>query len=71
MNKKPTQADIIKDTINGYLDKGFIDKSEIYTRVVDELGVPRPTVRRCAKEFNKELLMKVQILSYDSRGKSY
>jgi hypothetical protein len=33
--------------------------------VVDELGVPRPTVRRVARDLRTELLQKIQILQSD------
>ena len=59
------QSTIIKEAINSYLDKGVTDKQDIYTKVVDELGVPRPTVRRVARDLRTELLHKIQILQSD------
>lgn len=47
------------------LDKGMTDKQEIYTKVVESLGVPRPTVRRVARDLRTELEVKVEILSSD------
>jgi len=47
---RTNQSTIIKEAINSYLDKGVTDKQDIYTKVVDELGVPRPTVRRVARD---------------------
>jgi hypothetical protein len=44
------------------LDKGLTDKQDIYTKVVEELGVPRPTVRRVARDLRNELLQKIKIL---------
>ena len=41
------------------MDKGATDKQDIYTKVVDDLGVPRPTVRRVARDLRNELLAKV------------
>ena len=49
------------------LDKGVTDKQDIYTKVVDELGVPRPTVRRVARDLRNELLDKIQILQSDTK----
>ena len=49
------------------LDKGVTDKQDIYTKVVDELGVPRPTVRRVARDLRNELLEKIQILQSDTK----
>lgn len=53
---------MIKEAINSYLDKGITDKQDIYTKVVDDLGVPRPTVRRVARDLQTELLEKIKIL---------
>jgi len=47
------------------LERGVTDKQDIYTKVVDELGVPRPTVRRVARDLRTELLQKIQILQSD------
>ena len=62
---RTNQSTIIKEAINSYLDKGITDKHDIYTKVVDELGVPRPTVRRVARDLRTELLQKIQILQSD------
>jgi argonaute-like protein implicated in RNA metabolism and viral defense len=62
---RTNQSTIIKEAINSYLDKGVTDKQDIYTKVVDELGVPRPTVRRVARDLRTELLQKMQILQSD------
>ena len=58
---RTNQSTIIKEAINSYLEKGVTDKQDIYTKVVDELGVPRPTVRRVARDLRTELLQKIQI----------
>ncbi len=59
---RTTQSTSIKQAINELLDKGFTDKQDIYTKVVEELGVPRPTVRRVARDLRNELLQKIKIL---------
>ncbi len=59
---RTNQSTVIKEAINSYLDKGLTDKQDIYTKVVDELGVPRPTVRRVARDLRNELLDKIKIL---------
>ncbi|HXX05893.1 MAG TPA: hypothetical protein VEJ68_03625 [Candidatus Bathyarchaeia archaeon] len=59
---RTTQSTNIKQAINQLLDKGFTDKQDIYTKVVEELGVPRPTVRRVARDLRNELLQKIKIL---------
>ncbi len=57
---RTNQSTVIKAAINSLLDKGVTDKQDIYTKVVDELGVPRPTVRRVARDLRNELLEKIQ-----------
>ena len=47
---RTNQSTVIKAAINSLLDKGVTDNQDIYTKVVDELGVPRPTVRRVARD---------------------
>ncbi len=59
---RTTQSTSIKQAINNLLDKGFTDKQDIYSKVVEELGVPRPTVRRVARDLRNELLQKIKIL---------
>jgi len=59
---RTNQSTVIKEAINSYLNKGLTDKQDIYTKVVDELGVPRPTVRRVARDLRNELLDKIKIL---------
>lgn len=69
MNRTNQNA-IIKEAINSYLDKGVTDKQDIYTKVVDDLGVPRPTVRRVARDLRTEFLQKIQILQSEMRKAS-
>ncbi len=59
---RTNQSTIIKQAINSFLDKGLTDKQDIYSKVVEELGVPRPTVRRVARDLRNELLEKIKIL---------
>ncbi len=63
---RTNQSTIIKDAINSCLDNGLSDKQDIYSKVVDELGVPRPTVRRVARDLRNELLTKIKILQSDT-----
>jgi len=65
---RTNQSTIIKQTINSFLDKGITDKQDIYTKVVDELGVPRPTVRRVARDLRNELLEKIKILQSETQS---
>lgn len=64
---RTNQSTVIKAAINSLLDKGVTDKQDIYTKVVDELGVPRPTVRRVARDLRNELLEKIQILQSETK----
>lgn len=63
---RTNQSTVIKEAINAYLNKGLTDKQDIYSKVVDELGVPRPTVRRVARDLRNELLAKIKILQSDT-----
>ncbi len=62
---RTNQSTIIKEAINSFLNKGITDKQDIYSKVVEELGVPRPTVRRVARDLRNELLEKIKILQSD------
>ena len=64
---RTNQSTVIKAAINSYIDNGITDKQDLYTKVVDELGVPRPTVRRVARDLRNELLEKIQILQSESK----
>jgi len=63
---RTNQSTVIKEAINSYLDKGLTDKQDIYSKVVNDLGVPRPTVRRVARDLRNELLEKISILHSDT-----
>ncbi len=61
--KSRSQAAIIETVIMMYLDKGLKDKSEIFSKVVEGLGVPRPTVRRVSRDLLIKLQAYVKILA--------
>ena len=52
----------IKKAIESCMDQGMTDKQDIYTKVVHDLNVPRPTVRRVARDLRIEMLKKIDIL---------
>ena len=56
------QGNIVKEKINNLLDLGYKDKQEIFNKVVKELDVNRPTVRKLARELRIELVNKLAIL---------
>ena len=64
---RTNQSPVIKETINSLLDEGVTDKQDIYSKVVDKLGVPRPTVRRVARDLRNDLLAKIKILQSESQ----
>ncbi len=64
---RTNQSTVIKEAINSLLDEGVTDKQAIYSKVVDNLGVPRPTVRRVARDFRNELLTKIKILQSETQ----
>jgi len=64
---RTNQSTVIKEAINSLLDEGITDKQDIYSKVVDNLGVPRPTVRRVARDLRKELLTKIKILRSETQ----
>jgi len=63
---RTNQSTVIKEAINSYLDQGLTDKQDIYSKVVNDLGVPRPTVRRVARDLRNELLEKISILQSEA-----
>ena len=67
---RTNQSTVIKAAINSCLEIGLKDKQDIYTTVVSELGVPRPTDRRVARDLRNELLEKIQILQSETKSTS-
>jgi len=64
---RTNQSTVIKEAINSLLDEGITDKQDIYSKVVDNLGDPRPTVRRVARDLRNELLTKIKILQSETQ----
>ena len=64
---RTNQSTVIKEAINSLLDEGITDMQDIYSKVVDNLGVPRPTVRRVARDLRNELLTKIKILQSEAQ----
>lgn len=59
------QTNLVKEKINELLEMGFTDKNKIISSVVNELNVPRPTVRKLARELRIEFMKKAMILQAD------
>ena len=65
---RTNQNTLIKEKIKDLIEKkGVTDKQEVYTKVVEEMGVPRPTVRRVARDLRNELLEKIKILQSETQ----
>ena len=61
------QNSSIKEIINRLLETDITDKQELYTKVVQQTGYPRPTVRRVAAELRNDLLKKIKILQSEAQ----
>ena len=59
------KSDIIEKLIEVKLDSGMTSKEEIYSEVVSELNVPRPTVRRIARDLRNKYVERIRILQSD------
>ncbi len=65
---RTNQSTIIKEKIRDLIEKkGIKDKQDVYTKVVEELGVPRPTVRRVAADLRNDLLEQIKILQSEAQ----
>ena len=65
---RTNQSTIIKEKIRDLIEKkGIKDKQDVYTKVVEELGVPRPTVRRVAADLRNDLLEQIKILQSETQ----
>ena len=51
--------DVRRSIVKCISEEGLTDKQQIYSRVVEDLGVPRPTVRRVACLLRKELAAEI------------
>ena len=52
----------IKNTIKSCIGHGMIDKQGRYTKVVNDLNISRPTVRRAVGNLRVEISKKIEIL---------
>ena len=65
MNKTNAESVVIHE-VERLLDAGLVNKNEIIHKVVEETGVPRPTVRRIIRDMRNEMLRKIRILQAES-----
>ena len=59
---RTNQSVTVKELIEDCIKMGMTDKLKIYTKIVNETGTPRSTVRRCAAELKSDYLKKIKIL---------
>lgn len=52
----------VKQKIEQLIDIGEKDKDEIYRRIIEDFGIPRPTLRRIARELKEEWANKIKVL---------
>ncbi len=69
VNKDPQK--IVWDLTEHYLNEGMSDKFEIYTKIVECTGIPRPTIRRMVRDFRNNMIKKVKILEQGWDDKAY
>jgi len=55
----------VEHAIEQKLEKGLVNKQEIYSLIVQEFNIPRPTVRRIARGLRIKYLERVKILQSD------
>lgn len=60
--RKTNQTDIVVHEVERLLDAGLTNKDEIIHKVIEETGVPRPTVRRILRDMRDEMIRKIRIL---------
>lgn len=56
----------VRTALETLLDKGITDKGELYTKVCEATGAPRPTVRREARNLRNKYLANLKVLGEDS-----
>ncbi len=58
-----TQANEVEELMEDYMNKGMTNLSEIYTKIEQETKVPRPTIRRVARDYRIRLQNHCAILN--------
>lgn len=56
---------IVLDSLEYFMNLGYTDKHEIYSKVVDATNVARPTVRRIARDLRNYYQSRIKILQSD------
>jgi len=55
--KKTNKESVVIHEVERLLDAGLVNKNEIIHKVVEETGVPRPTVRRIIRDMRNEIFV--------------
>jgi DNA invertase Pin-like site-specific DNA recombinase len=55
----------VKEKIEQLIEIGEKDKEVIYKRIIEDFGIPRPTLRRIARELRQDWERKIKILESD------
>jgi len=58
---------LVEIALEKKLDFGMTDKQEIFTMIVEELNVPKPTVRRIARDLRNKYVNRIKILQSEVR----
>lgn len=56
---------IVLDSLEYFMNLGMTEKMEVYTKVVEETDVARPTVRRIARNLRQYYQSRIDILQND------
>ncbi len=62
MFEKTTRTSIVIHEVERLLDAGYTDKNKIVQTVVENLGIPRPTIRRIIRDMRNDMMRKIKIL---------
>lgn len=60
--QRKSQNTIVKELMMSLMDKGMTDLCTIYDEVEKQTGIPRPTIRRIARDLRTDLNKKIAIL---------
>jgi len=55
-------SSLVEIALEKKLDAGMRDKTEIFSQIVEELNVPRPTVRRIARDLRNKYHDRIRVL---------
>lgn len=67
MTSLETSIELAKLAIEKKLENGMTNKQRIFSEIVEEFNIPRPIVRRIARDMRNKYLEKVRVLQSDYR----